>query len=397
MHSPKHESKSSGWLTRGVFGIGLASLFSDWGHEIATALLPILLASFSAPAYALGLIEGIADGLSSFAKLAGGWIADRPNLRKPTAAGGYLVVALSTFAFGLVHSWPAVLFFRAFGWLGRGAKGPSKDALLADAVPPEDLGRAFGFERTMDTIGAIAGPLCATALVAATSVPSAMRWTLLPGVAAALAFTFLVPRGKQAVGRRPLAFFESLRQMPPQFRRYLVGVTVFGLGDFSHTLLILRAAQILGARYGSARAATLAVALYTVHNIIYAAGSYPAGALGDRLGKRGLLAAGYALAGLMSLGFILAPKTLLSLAALFSVAGLYLAIQDSLEKSLAAELLPAQVRGSGFGVLATLNGIGDFASSIIVGFLWSSVSPASGFLYAAVLCLTGAGIIYRVR
>ncbi len=397
MISSRPESKSSGWLTRGVFGIGLASLFSDWGHEIATALLPILLAGLGAPAYALGLIEGIADGLSSFAKLAGGWIADRPEWRKPTAAGGYLVVALSTFAFGLVHSWPAILFFRAFGWLGRGAKGPSKDALLADAVPPENLGRAFGFERTMDTAGAIAGPLCATALVAATSVHAAMRWTLLPGIAAALAFTMLVPRGKRAAGHRPLAFFESLRQIPPQFRRYLVGVFVFGLGDFSHTLLILRAAQILGTRYGVARAATLAVGLYTVHNIIYAAGSYPAGALGDRIGKRGLLATGYALAGLMSVGFLFSPSSLPALVALFAVAGLYMAIHDSLEKSLAAELLPAQVRGSGFGVLATLNGVGDFASSIIVGFLWSGVSPAAGFLYAAVLCFAGAGILYRLR
>ncbi len=387
----------SRWLTRGVFGIGLASLFSDWGHEIATALLPILLASLNAPAYALGVIEGVADGLSSFAKLAGGWIADRPEWRKPAAASGYLIVALSTFAFGLARSWPTILFYRALGWIGRGAKNPSRDALLADAVPAESLGRAFGFERTMDTVGAIAGPLCATALVAATSIHVAMRWTLLPGMLAALAFAVLVPRGKRPIGHRPLGFFESLRQLPPQFRHFLVGVFVFGLGDFAHTLLILRAAQILGTRYGAAHAATLAVGLYTFHNVIYAAASYPVGALGDRIGKRGLLAAGYGLAGLMSVGFLFAPSSLPSLATLFALAGLYIAMEDALEKSLAAELLPAEIRGSGFGVLATLNGVGDFASSILVGVLWSSVSPGAGFLYAAVLSFAGAAVLYRWR
>ncbi len=395
--STAHRSSPQTWLTRGVLGIGLASLFSDWGHEIATALLPVLLAGLGAPAFALGVIEGVADGLSSFAKLAGGWIADRPARRKPMAAGGYLIVGVSTFAFGFARSWPAVLVIRAVGWIGRGAKNPSRDALLADSVPAANLGRAFGFERAMDTAGAVIGPLCASALVATTSVQVAMRWTLLPGVLAALAFAWLVPPGKHVLDRPAVSFLSSLRQLPPRFRRFLAGVFVFGLGDFAHTLLILRAAQILAPRYGTARSAALAVGLYTFHNLLYALASYPAGALGDRLGKRGLLAASYLLAAAMSTGFILAPATIPALAVLFGVAGIYIAMEEALEKSLAAELLPTDVRGSGFGVLATVNGIGDFASSILVGLLWSSVAPAAGFLYAAVLSVAGAYLIYRLR
>jgi MFS family permease len=142
------------------------------------------------------------------------------------------------------------------------------------------------------------------------------------------------------------------------------------------------------------RAAAISVGLYTFHNFISAAASYPAGALGDRIGKRGLLAAGYLVATITFAGFIFEPPTILVLVILFGLAGIHQAVQQSLEKSLAAELLPANARGSGFGVLATVNGVGDLVSSVVVGALWSSVSPNAGFLYAGVLTLAGAGLIY---
>ncbi len=249
----------------------------------------------------------------------------------------------------------------------------------------------------MDTAGAVVGPLFATALVSIVGVRGALRWTVVPGVLAALAFAWLVPAGRQPQQHRPASFFSSLRQLPPQFRHFLGGVLVFGLGDFAHTLLILRATQVLTSRYGIGRAGAIAVVLYTLHNIVYAAASYPAGWLGDRIGKRGLLAVGYALAAVMNVGFIFAPATLPALAALFGFGGLYVAMHDGLEKSLGAELLSGEVRGTGFGVLATVNGIGDFASSIVVGALWSSATPAAGFLYAAALTLAGALLIYRWR
>jgi MFS family permease len=385
------------WLTRGVLGIGLSSFLSDAGHEAATSLLPVLLTSLGAPAYALGVIEGVADGLSSFAKLAGGWIADRVAWRKPVAAGGYLVVALSTFAYGLAQSWPMLLALRALGWMGRGAKAPSRDALLSDAVRQENVGRAFGFERAMDTLGAVAGPLLATALVGYLGVPAALRWMLVPGILATLAFSFLVPAGRQPTHHERLGFFESLRCLPRDFHRYLGAVFVFGLGDFAHSLLILRAAQILTAQYGLLRAGSLGVALYTLHNLVYALTSYPAGALGDRFGRRGLLALGYALAGAMNLGFALGPRELGLLSLLFALGGMYVGIHDALEKAVAAEILPREIRGTGYGVLATVNGVGDFVSSILVGFLWSGLRPAAGFVYAAALTMAGAILMYRRR
>jgi len=382
------------WLTRGVLGIGLASLFSDWGHEAATAILPAFLASLGAPAFALGVIEGVSDGLSSFAKLAGGWVADHPKWRKPTGILGYLATGLSTFAYAFAQSWPAILVMRALGWTGRGSRGPSRDTLLADAVAPEQQGRAFGFERAMDTVGAVLGPLCATALIGLIGARGVLKWTLVPGLAAAVAFAFLVPAAKHVEGHHAPSFASSLGQMPKTYWHFLAGVFAHGIGDFAPTLLILRAGQILTPQFGAGRAATLAVALYTFHNVINAAASYPAGALGDRIGKRGLLAIGYLTGAITYAGFIFLTPTIAALVILFGLEGVHGAMQQSLEKSMAAELLPAKMRGSGFGVLATVNGIGDLVSSIAVGVLWSSVSPNAGFLYAGIFTLAGALLIY---
>jgi MFS family permease len=380
-----------------VLGIGLASLFSDWGHEAATSILPVFLASLGAPPFALGLIEGVSDGLSSFAKLAGGWIADRPAWRKPTGIAGYLATGLSTFGYAFAQSWPALLVLRALGWTGRGSRGPSRDTLLADCVAPGQEGRAFGFERAMDSLGAVLGPLCATALVGILGIRGVLKWTVVPGVAAAIAFAFLAPAGKQVRGHHAPTFATSLAQLPKSYWYFLVGVFAHGIGDFAPTLLILRASQILAPRLGAARAATLAIALYTLYNFINAAASYPAGMLGDRIGKRGLLATGYLVGALAFAGFIFEPPTLIMLATLFALAGIHGGIQQSLEKSLASELVPATNRGSGFGVLATVNGVGDLVSSIVVGVLWSSVSPNAGFIYAGVFMLAGAILIYRWR
>jgi MFS family permease len=381
------------WLTRGVLGLGLGSLFSDWGHETATAILPAFLASLGAPPVALGIIEGVSDGIASFAKLAGGWIADRPNLRKPAGIIGYLIIGLSTFAYALANSWPAILFTRALGWVGR-ASSPSRSALLADSVAPGQHGRAFGFERTLDTVGAVLGPLCATALLGVFSLRTILRWTLLAGLAAATAFAILVPPGKTDSTRRAPSFISSFHELPKTFWHYLAGVFAHGVGDFAPTLLILRAGQILTPRFGFTRASTIAVGLYTLFNIVNAAATYPAGALADRVSKRGILAVGYLFGVVAFAGFIFEPPTIPMLALLFGLAGIHDAVQQSLEKSLAAELLPATIRGSGFGVLAAVNGVGDLISSVVVGVLWTTVSANAGFIYAGFFALVGAVLIY---
>src|SRR5213595_1488587 len=179
------EPKQS-WLNRTVLGVGLTSLFSDWSHETATAILPAFLAAIGACPAWLGAIEGIADGLSSFTKLAAGHYTDHLKRRKPLAVFGYAFTALATASLAFATHAYHVLFGRAGAWLGRGIRSPAKKALLAADVPPSAYGRAFGIERLMDTLGAIVGPLTALWLLEAThhSYQRVFFWTLLPGLVA---------------------------------------------------------------------------------------------------------------------------------------------------------------------------------------------------------------------
>jgi MFS family permease len=386
------------WLNRTVIGIGLASLFSDWAHETATTILPAFLASLGAAAAWLGVIEGVADGLASFAKLASGVYTDKLERRKPIAVVGYVVTALGTASFGLATAAWQVLLGRSLAWLGRGVRTPVRKALLAAAVTRETYGRAFGFERMMDTVGAIAGP--ATALLLLTLFAHNYRHiflvTLIPGVAASALIAFLV-KEKERKRVAHISFSERLRALPPNYRRFLLAVGFFGAGDFAPTLLILLAAQKLTPDFGAAKAASLAVGFYLLRNSFNAACAPLAGWLADRFEKRRVLAAGYALAAAMALLIILAPMNLWTLALVFALAGIFVAITETLEDSFCAELVGEDHHGTAFGVLATVNGMGDFLSSTLVGALWSAFGSAMAFSYSAVLFFIGAALVLRAN
>jgi MFS family permease len=387
------------WLTRTVLGIGLTSLFSDWSHEIATAVLPAFLAAIGAGPAWLGAIEGIADGLSSFTKLGAGHYTDRLKRRKPLAVFGYAFTALATASFAFATHAYHVLIGRAAAWLGRGVRSPAKKALLAADVCPSAYGRAFGLERLMDTIGAIVGPLTALWLLQVTNhnYRAVFLWTLLPGMIAVASFWLLV-RERPIETRKKQSFLTGLRALPGTFRRFLLGVGVFGAGDFSHTLLILFATRMLAPAQGPARAASIAVGLYTLHNVFYAGSAYLSGWISDHVPHRKvILAAGYALAGVTAILLTTSPNRLWILAVIFVLAGLYVGTEEALEDSLAAELIPTEQHGMAFGTLAAVNAVGDFLSSLVVGFLWSAVSIRAAFSFSAILFFLGAFIVLRLR
>jgi len=382
-----------------VLGVGLTSLFSDWSHEIATAVLPAFLAAIGAGPAWLGAIEGLADGLSSFAKLGAGHYTDHLKRRKPLAVFGYAFTALATASFAFATQAYHLLIGRAAAWLGRGVRSPAKKALLAADVSPSAYGRAFGLERLMDTVGAIGGPLTALWLLKVMnhSYRTVFLWTLLPGLIAVACFWLLV-REKPIAARKQVSFFSGLRALPGTFRRFLFGVGIFGAGDFSHTLLILYATRMLLPQHGMARAASLAVGLYTLHNVFYAGSAYLSGWISDNVPHRKvILAAGYALAGVTAILLTTSPHSLWVLGILFALAGLYVGTEEALEDSLAAELIPKEQHGMAFGTLAAVNAVGDFSSSLLVGLLWSAVSVKAAFSVSAVLFFLGAIVILRLR
>lgn len=372
------------WLNRTVLEIGLASLFSDLSHEIATAVMPAFLATMGAAAFWVGLIEGVSDGLSSFAKMASGYYTDRLRRRKQVAVFGYLFTAFGTASFGLATAAWHVLLARAFAWLGRGVRTPVRKALLAGAVSLETYGRAFGFERMMDTLGAIVAPALALMLLGLFNhrYQSVFAVTLIPGLVAVALIAFVV-REKERTPVSHISFGERLRKLPRSFRRFLFAVGLFGAGDFAHTLLILLASQKLTPELGVAKAASFAIGLYILHNVCYAGFSVIAGWLADQLPKRFVLAGGYALAALMAAAIIVMPYTVWTLGGVFLIGGVYVAIEETLEDAYCAELVDEEHHGMAFGTLATVNGIGDFVSSLVVGSLWTAWGIRAAFGYSA--------------
>ncbi len=393
------EPRQQHWLNRTVWGVGLTSLFSDWSHEIATAVLPAFLATIGAGPAWLGAIEGVADGLSSFTKLAAGHFTDRLKRRKPLAVAGYAVTTLATASFAFATRAYQLLAGRTAAWFGRGVRSPAKKTLLAADVPPEAYGRAFGLERLMDTLGAIAGPLTALWLLETTrhNYRSVFLWTLVPGLVAVLVFWFLV-REREAGRQAPKSFWTGLRSLPGSFRQLLLGVGVFGAGDFSHSLLILYASRMLAPAHGAARAASIAVELYVLHNVLYASAAYFSGWLSDHVPNRKIvLASGYALAAATACLLATGTRSLPLIALIFALAGIYIGTEEALEDSLAAELVAPERHGMAFGTLAAVNAIGDFVSSLLVGLLWSKASVQAAFGVSAALFLAGAILILRLR
>lgn len=400
---PESQDRENGsWLNRNVVGLAINRFLSDFGHEAGTAILPLFLTAIGAPAIALGMIEGVADALSSGAKLFGGWLGDRVERRRPWAAAGYLLTGLTTGLYGLFAWWPWILIVRTVGWAGRGLRSPLHDALLTDSIPASARGRAFGFDEAADTAGAVAGPLAALAIIGfAPIVAGSLRsfsiifWlAAIPGVLAALSILVLVKeRGHRTLDGA--TFAGTLRILPIAYRRYVAGVFIYGCGDFSHTMLIMYAAQSLAPRYGNS-AGAIAIELYALHNFLYAVGAYPAGVLADRFGKQRFLIAAYGLTAVINLLLIATTPSVASLVIVFMLAGVAYAFQQSLERAIVADMTPVEVRSTGFGVLAAVNGIGDLVSSAVVGTLWTAFSPSAAFAYAFVATMAGAGVTLAV-
>ena len=382
------------WLNRTVFGAGIASFFGDLGYESVTVLLPSFLILLGAPVYALGIIEGLSDGASSFVKLFSGYIADKLGKRRQFALGGSVATAIFPAFIATAGSWGMVLAGRLIGWIGKGIRSPSRDAILSRSVEKKDLGKAFGFHRAGDTLGAIAGPAMALVLVASLGIREILWLSIIPGFLA-LAAIWLFLREKDAAPHpRPRPLAESLLNLPKRFRAFLSAVLVFGIADFSHTLLIAFAIVSLTPSLGFTLATAAGAGLYLVRNITYAAASYPFGALGDRIGRRTMLVLGYAIAVATFIGFIIVPAGIVGYAVLFALCGIFIAAEDTLEGALAGEMVEEESRALGYGALAAMNGIGDLVSSVMIGFIWAFIGYSAGFLVAAVIGAAGTILLF---
>lgn len=376
------------WLTRGVLGVGSASLFSDTGHELVTALLPTLVTAtlHSGPA-ALGAIDGVADSLAGLAKLAGGPLAADPRRRGRLAAGGYVGTAIATAAIGLVTAVWQVAVLRSLAWVSRGLRSPARDTLLADLAPADARGRAYGVERAGDNLGAVLGPVLAALLVGVIGVRHAIVLSVIPGILAALAIT-IAAREARTVVVTPTARRRLALRVGDLHRAGLTHVlqplACFELGNLASTLLILRAAGLLASANGwsATRSASAAILLYALHNVAAAATAPLAGRLADRRGPRLVLAGGGAAYLVGYLLFALGPSGPWLVMA-FLLSGCGIGFGETAASTAVAEAAPAALRSHAFGLYGLVQAVGDLGATVVAGVLWSVVGPGWAFAYAA--------------
>lgn len=380
-------------LSKGVTSVGLASLFSDAGHEMTTSLLPTFVATtLRSSAAVLGIIEGISDGILGLATLLGGGLANDEGRRLRLARGGYLSMAVTTGLIGAALAVWQVALLRAASWLARGIRSPSRDSILISVAPGDSYGRAFGIERAGDNLGAVIGPLCAAGLIGILGIRPTLMLAALPMALAAVAITVAAAEAAKLaahIRRRVSLELGALRRagVAPS----LLPIALFEISNVSTTLLILRSTVLLQqSGRGAATATSLAVLIYAGHNVAASGVAFVGGRWIDARGPRLAFASGAIAYAIAYADFAYPLHSWWALLLAFSLAGSGIGLAEPAESTLLAQLLPAHLRGSGFGILGALQSFGGLASSAVVGLIWTAASPTAAFFYAAAWMLVAA-------
>ncbi len=370
---------SSG-LGRNVFGAGLVSFFMDVSSEMVYPLVPLFLANvLGVNKSVIGLIEGIAESTASLLKVFSGWYSDKIGRRKELMGVGYAVSVLSRPLIALAVAWQHILASRFIDRLGKGIRTAPRDAIIAESSDPEVMGRAFGFHRAMDTLGAVIGPALAFFLLSAFAGDfRKVFWvSMIPGIIAVLLIVFLIKEKKKALPERHERPKLTLAHFDWRFKFFLVITTLFAVGNSSDVFLILRSQQL-----GIATA--MIPVVYLTFNLVYALSAIPAGMAADRFGKKKVVLIGFILFTLIYYGFAVAASSAAAWA-LFSLYGLFMGLTEGVQKAFLTTIIPPDFKATAFGVYNTAIGLALFPASLIGGWLWDRVSPAATFYYGSAM------------
>jgi MFS family permease len=381
-------------LPRAIWALGFTSLLMDASSELVHALLPIYLATtLGASVAMIGLLEGTAEATSQISKLFSGWLSDRLGHRKWLAVAGYGLAAVTKPVFPLAHSIGAVFAARFVDRVGKGIRGAPRDALVADVCAPDMRGAAYGLRQSMDSVGAVIGPVAAIALMAVFSsqLKTVLWFAVVPAVLAVVVLMLGVEEPRRAPGAasvmapRPPLRLTELHRLPRAFWSVVAIGVVFTLARFSEAFIVLRAADV--------GIATLWVPIAMVAmNVVYALASYPAGAASDRIGSRRLLVAGLAVLVVADAVFALVatPAGVLAGAGLW---GLHMGLTQGLLSRIVADAAPEESRGSAFGVFNLATGLAMLVASALAGLLWTTSGARSTFLVGGAFALLAAGAL----
>lgn len=374
---PTNPTENSKGLSRSAIIIGLVSLLSDASSEMIYPVLPIFLTQvLHAPATIVGLIEGITNGTANLVPVVAGWLSDRSGRRKPIAFIGFLLSALSRPVIGLATVWGVAFAARGADRIGKGIRSAPKQALLAAAASDATRGRVFGFDRAMDYLGAVIGPLICLALVGGWGVSERSIFFIASIPAFCAALMILAVREPRQAAKAPEGG-SSFRGFTRQFKLFLIVAAVFGLANSANSFLILRANE-LGLTTGQA------ILAYALFNAVSSLFSMPVGSFSDKFGRRNVLLIGYAIYALAYFGFGMANQ-LWMIWLLFGFYGLFPAFADGAAKALAIDTAGKAGRATAIGLFSAVNGVTQIAASLIGGLLWDRINSQATFYFGASL------------
>jgi MFS family permease len=383
---------------RTVYVFGTTSFLNDMASEMAYWVLPAFLATLGAGPAQLGIIEGIAESVASFAQLFSGYLADHMERRKPVVVGGYFVANAVKPLLALVTAWPQILAIRFTDRLAKGFRGAPRDVMVAESVPKNRLGSAYGLIQSMDSAGAIAGPLAALFLLSRYHIRTVFFAAAIPGALCTLVAWMGIRESKRpdAAPRptnRPLPTdvlkHEGKLNLPASFYFVLVAVTIFSLGNSSDMFLVLRAQNV-------GIAVTLAPLLGLVFNITYTLGSWPAGWFSDRVSRRLIASVGYVIFAAVYFVFGRAPSTRAIWAAM-AIYGFYYALTQPVLKALVVESVGEEIRGRALGLYFFVTSVATLSASLITGQLWKRYGAGVPFYFSAAAALLAAGLLQVTR
>jgi MFS family permease len=399
---PQSPSQPPPSAARNIYAFGITSFLNDTATEMAYWVLPAFLVSLGAGPAQLGLIEGVAESVASFAKLFSGYLTDRLDRRKPLVVAGYFVANAVKPVLAVATAWWHVLLIRFTDRLAKGVRGAPRDVMVAESVGKDRLGSAYGLIQSLDSAGAIAGPLAALVLLARDGIRSVFWAAAIPGALCVLVALF----GVRETGRRKSSGDETRTAkpshgaaiagsgLPGSFYLVLFAVTLFSLGNSSDMFLVMRAQNV-------GIPVTLAPLLGLVFNITFTLGSWPAGWLSDHFSRRGfsrkwIAAAGYLIFAAVYFVFGRAPSTLAIWIAM-AVYGLYYALTQPVLKALVVETVAQKIRGRALGIYFFVTSVATLAAGLITGGLWKQCGAVVAFYVSAALAAASAALLMLPR
>ncbi|KUK34917.1 MAG: Major facilitator superfamily MFS_1 [Caldanaerobacter subterraneus] len=366
-----------------VIILGLTSLLTDISTEMVYPLIPLFLTSqLGASPAIVGIIEGFAESLASILKVFSGYISDKVGKRKPLAIAGYSFSTIGKMFLYFATSWGWVFWGRTADRFGKGIRTAPRDALIAEAVDKDKIGRAYGLHRALDTLGATIGIALAYYFLTSYkgNYKAVFMYSLIPAFLGVFVLFFAKESKVTNQLSKKLSF--SWRSLDRRLQMFLIVILIFALGNSSNQFLLLRAKNV-------GFSDSDVILLYLVYNIVYMIFSYPMGRLSDKIGRKKLLIIGYFLYGIVYLGFaVFGFKSAMWI--LFSVYGLYIALTEGVEKALVAEISPPHLKGTVIGLHATFTGIGLLPASFIAGILWDTLGVTAPFYFGGIMGVLAA-------